>query len=72
MGEIKIPEDPDALLTLEQFIVWAGMEVSPQSRRWAMIQARTRKIPAVKLGGVWRFHRPSILAACSTKPTKQG
>ncbi len=45
------------LLTPEDIADW--LQVTPQ---WVYEMARTRQIPAIKLGRYWRFDRDSIQA----------
>lgn len=56
------PADLDTLLTPEEFAKWVQ-----ETPRWAMDQARAKKIPAVKLGKQWRFHPRTVLEKCATK-----
>lgn len=55
------PTDLDAMITPEQMLKWIG---GGKSRRWLLKNARIGKIPAVKLGGEWRFHPRTVLAQC--------
>jgi hypothetical protein len=55
--------DLDALLTPEEFAARVG---GGATARWAMDQARSGAVPAVKLGREWRFHPRTILERNST------
>ncbi len=62
----ELPSDSDQLLSVDQFLVWLGKPIVPKMRRWVMRLAREGKIPALKVGREWRFHRPTIVKKCST------
>lgn len=61
----KLPQplrDLDVLLTPQQFAEWVG---GGATERWALDQARTEKIPSVKLGREVRFHPRTVLEKCA-------
>ena len=49
----------NGLLTVSEMLAVLG---GKRSRRWLLDQAREERIPALKVGGEWFFHLPTILA----------
>jgi hypothetical protein len=60
---MKKPFDLDGLIDADAMLAWIG---GNKNRRWLLKHARSGKIPAVKLGGEWRFHPRTVLAQCGT------
>jgi hypothetical protein len=59
-----MPTQDQELMTLDECLTWLKKPVDKGNREWLMRKARSREVPAIKIGDEWRFHAETILKEC--------